>query len=124
MQTTKSTKIIYWISTGLIALFILPGIFFLNSIMAIEGMQHLGMPLWFHWELGIAKFIGALVLILPFFPKRIKEWAYVGLAIDFISAFIGLTAVDGFSGAALFPLVTFALLVASYLTYHKLHPSN
>jgi hypothetical protein len=40
----KTTKIIYWISTGLLALFILPGIFFLNSPMAIEGTQHLGIP--------------------------------------------------------------------------------
>ena len=40
----KRDKIIYWVSTGILALFILPGIFFLNSSMAIEGTKHLGMP--------------------------------------------------------------------------------
>ena len=76
---SKSTKIIYWISTGLLALLILPGIFFLNSPMALEGTRHLGMPHWFHEELGIGKFIGGLILILPMIPARIKEWAYCRL---------------------------------------------
>ncbi|MBB6501996.1 hypothetical protein [Pedobacter cryoconitis] len=40
----KSIKIIYWITTVLLALFILPGIFFMNSPMALEGTRHLGLP--------------------------------------------------------------------------------
>src|ERR1700733_7745355 len=94
-MTLKTTKIVYWITTGLLALFILPGIFFLNKEFAIEGTKHLGMPYWFHLELGIAKFIGGLILILPMVPMRLKEWAYVGFGIDAISATIGHLAVDG-----------------------------
>lgn len=116
----KSTKIIYWISTGLIALFIIPGIFFLNSPQATEGIKHLGLPLWFHYELGIGKFIGGLILLIPFFPKRIKEWAYVALGIDMLSAVIGLTNVDGFVPMSFAPLVTFAILLISYISFHKL----
>lgn len=119
-MTIKSTKIIYWISTGLIALFIVPGIFFLNSPQATEGIKHLGLPLWFHYELGIGKFIGGLILLIPFFPKRIKEWAYVALGIDMLSAVIGLTNVDGFVPMSFAPLVTFAILLVSYISFHKL----
>ena len=116
----KRDKIIYWISTGLLALFILPGIFFLNSPIAIEGIKHLGMPYWFHVELGIGKFIGGLILILPMVPPRIKEWAYVAFGIDVISATIGHIAVDGFIVSSLEPLVFLLVLVVSYVYYHKI----
>lgn len=119
-KTMKKDKIIYWTSTGLIALFLIPGIFFLDSPMAIEGTQHLGLPMWFHWELGIAKVIAAILIILPFTPNRIKEWSYVGLGIDFISAFIALVTVDGISAMAFFPLVVFMILAVSYIYHHKL----
>lgn len=116
----KRDKIIYWVSTGLLALFILPGIFFLNSPMAIEGTKHLGMPYWFHVELGIGKFIGGLILILPMVPPRIKEWAYVAFGIDIISATIGHVAVDGFTPVSLEPLIFLLVLVVSYVYYHKI----
>lgn len=117
---TKNNKIIYWVSTALLAAFILPGIFFASSKMALEGTAHLGLPMWFHWELSIGKFIGGLILIFPFFPKRIKEWAYVAFGIDFISAFIALVAVDGASGMWYAPIICLILLIISYITFHKL----
>ena len=117
----KTTKIIYWISTGLLALFILPGIFFLNSPMALEGSRHLGMPHWFHMELGIGKFIGGLILIIPMIPMRIKEWAYVAFGIDTLSATIGIVSVDGFMLASFQPLITFAILLVSYICFHKIY---
>ena len=67
--------------------------------------------------------IGALVLIIPQVPKRVKEWAYVGFAIDFVSAFISLWVVTGFGVMLILPLVFFALLIASYISYHKVHSS-
>jgi len=118
--TTKKNKIIYWISTALLALFILPGIFYANSKMALEGTAHLGLPMWFHWELSIGKFIGGLILILPFFPKRIKEWAYVAFGIDFISAMIATIAVDGAAGMWYAPVICFIFLIISYVTFHRL----
>jgi hypothetical protein len=121
MQPNKKNKIIYWITTGLLAAFIIPGIFFLNSEMALEGTKHMGMPMWFHWELGIAKFIGGIILILPFFPTRLKEWTYVAFGIDFISACIGIIAVDGLHAEAFFPVLMFVILIISYITWHKVY---
>lgn len=119
-MSVKTTKIIYWITTGLLALFILPGIFFLNSEFAIEGTKHLGMPYWFHMELGIGKFIGGLILILPMISMRLKEWAYVAFGIDAISATIGHLAVDGVVAGSFEPVIVLILLIISYVCYHKI----
>jgi uncharacterized membrane protein YphA (DoxX/SURF4 family) len=115
----KSDKIIYWVSTGLLALFILPGIFFLNSPMAKEGTTHLGLPNWFAMEVGIGSFIGGLILIIPMW-KRLKEWAYVALGIVYISALIAHLSVDGVQAGSFMPLVTLAILLVSYIYYHKI----
>ena len=120
IMTQKTAKILFWISTGLLALFIIPGIFFMNTEMAIQGTLHLGIPEWLRWEVGIGHVIGAVILIIPVFGKRIKEWAYVALGIEYISAFIGHAYVDGFTGDTFFPLVIFAVLVLSYISYHKM----
>ena len=52
--------------------------------------------------------------------KRIKEWAYVGCGIKYISALIGHLAVDGPVAVSFSPLVIFGLLLISYFTYHQL----
>jgi VIT1/CCC1 family predicted Fe2+/Mn2+ transporter len=71
-------------------------------------------------ELGIAKFIGGLILILPIIPARLKEWAYVAFGIDFLSAMIGNVSVDGFVLSSFAPLIWFAILLVSYSCYHKM----
>lgn len=120
----KSIKVAYWVSTGLLALFILPGIFFINSPEAQEGTKHLGIPTWLAMEIGIGHFIGGLILILPFIGKRIKEWAYVAIGIKYISALIGHLVVDGLIAMSFAPLVVFGLLLISYITYHQLLKFN
>lgn len=116
----RTTKIIYWITTSLIALFEISGAFFMNSEAAREGMRHLQLPQWLAWEVGIGHVIGGILLIIPIAP-RIKEWTYVAFGIDFLSAVIGYTSIDGFGATAAAPLVFFMLLVISYVTYHKIH---
>ncbi len=115
----KTTNILYWISTTLIALMIaFAGImYFANPEIAL-GFQHLGFPDFFRQELGIAKLIAAAILLLPMVPLWIKEWAYAGLAITFISALIAHAAVDGIATAGA-PMVSLALLVVSYVYLHK-----
>lgn len=121
MKTTniKRDKIIFWIPTALLALFELSGAFFMNSQMAIDGMHHLGLPDWFRWEVSIGHLIGGILLVIPV-HKRIKEWMYVAFAIDFISAFIAYASIDGLVFNTFSPLINFALLIISYVYYHKL----
>jgi uncharacterized membrane protein YphA (DoxX/SURF4 family) len=115
----KTNKIIYWISTALISLFEISGAFFMNSAAAIEGTRHLGLPEWFRWEVSIGHIIGGILLIVPL-NKRIKEWTYVAFGIDFISAFIAYVSVDGWTANTFSPLIMFALLVVSYIYYHRI----
>ncbi|UAY56594.1 DoxX family protein [Arachidicoccus terrestris] len=119
----KSTKITYWVTTLIIALFELSGAFFINSEIAKAGTRHLMLPEWFRWEVSIGHIIGGILLIVPV-SKRIKEWTYVAFGIDFISAFIAYAAVDGWTASLFSPLLFMALLVVSYITYHKLHDNN
>jgi hypothetical protein len=63
-------------------------------------------------------------LVIPQIPKRVKEWAYTGFAFDFIFASISHGAVDGINGQTFFPFVVLAILIVSYVYYHKLNTQN
>jgi len=117
----KKDKIIYWISTSLIFLWegVIPGLTS-HTDLAKQGISHLGYPDYFRVELAVFKVLGALALILPMVPARVKEWAYAGFAIVLISACVSHTAVDGLNGQAFFPLIILAILVVSYVYYHKI----
>lgn len=117
----KATKIIFWISTGLIFLFegVMPALFSQKK-ESIEGFTHLGYPVYFITVLTVFKVLGALALIIPQVPKRVKEWAYAGFAFDFICASVSYLIVDGFGFFAIFPLIVLAVLMISYVCYHKM----
>ena len=117
----KKNKIIFWTATILIFLFegVLPA-FTSQTEMAKEGIRHLGYPAYFGVMLTVFKVLGALVLLIPQVPGRIKEWAYAGFAIDFIGAAVSLWVVDGPGAEAFFPLIVLLVLVVSYIYYHKL----
>jgi hypothetical protein len=116
----KKNNLIYWISTSIIFLF--DGVlsaFTSQSEMAKEGIRHLGYPAYFGVALAVFHVAGALILIIPNIPARVKEWAYAGFAFDFIFAFISNLAVTGFNATLLFPVVVLAILIVSYISYHK-----
>lgn len=121
----KTTKIIYWTSTVLIFLFegLMPALFS-QSEEAKQGIAHLGYPAYFGIALTIFKVAGSICLILPMIPARIKEWAYACFAVEFLFASISHTAVDGFGGQSIFPLIVLIVLILSYRSYHKLHTAD
>jgi hypothetical protein len=92
--------------------------------LAKEGIKHLGYPDYFGTALVVFKVLGALSLILPEIPKKIKEWAYAGFVFDFIFASISHFAVDGMDFQSFFPLIFLGLLILSYRSYHKLNLGN
>jgi hypothetical protein len=121
MKTAKTTSIIYWTTTAIIFLFedVLPALTS-HTELAVEGIRHLGYPDYFRVLLTCFKVIGALALIFPLVSGRFKEWAYAGFAFTFISAFISHWVVDGLNVQTFFPLFILAILITSYLSYHKL----
>jgi hypothetical protein len=88
----------FWIATALFALQIsFTAYAQLRLPQVAEAFTHLGFPGYFRVELSWAKFVGALVLLVPMAPARLKEWAYAGFAITLVSALIAHFAVgDGF----------------------------
>lgn len=122
MKTSKSNKIIFWTATILILLF--EGVMSAltsQTELAKEGLRHLGYPEYFGNALVVFKILGVIALIVPKAPKRIKEWAYAGFIFDFLFASISHFAVDGLGFAAFFPLIILAILMVSYIYYHKMN---
>lgn len=117
----KTTKILFWISTSAIFLFegVMPALYS-QADASKEGFRHLGYPLYAISIITAFKVLGALALIIPQVPTRIKEWAYAGFAIDFIAASASYVMVDGWGGPAAFPLAVLAVLAVSYICYHKM----
>jgi len=109
-------KVAYWGSTGLVAaLSLFAGFAYLSgSPEAVQGFAHVGYPQQLRIMLGIAKPLGAIVLLLPGIPK-VKEWAYAGFSFAWICAVVAhYLAGDGPRAAS--PLVLLVLLVVSYWT--------
>ncbi len=118
----KKHKIIFWLTTGVI--FIFEGVlvaFTYSSEMSVQGIMSLGYPRYFVTLLAAFKVLGSLALIISAVPARVKEWAYAGFGIDFISAFISIWVVAGFGTMLILPAVFMVLLVLSYRSYHKLN---
>ncbi len=119
----KTTKIIYWVTTSIICLFASTAIF-MNSEMAIEGTKHVGIPRWLGLEISIGQLIGLVLLIVPAVPARIKEWAYVGFVILYISAVVAHVAINDPLGNTIMAMVFFGLLLVSYTSFHKLQKAK
>jgi len=117
----KTEKIIYWVSTGLLSLMMLfAGFSYFTSPMAKTGFEHLGFPDYFRIELGTAKILGVIALLIPMIPAKIKEFAYFGFAITFISAFIAHLSSGDPMKVAINPVIAFIILVVSYVYYSKI----
>jgi len=118
-NTRRMKKIIYWTTTGIVAAIMLLSAlnFSVNKEMS-GAFAHLGLPNWFRVELTVAKILGALALLIPTIPNRIKEFAYFGFAITLISAIIAHSS-SGDGIASLDPLVFLGVLIVSYWYYHK-----
>lgn len=116
---TKNIKIMYWISTTLVSLMMIFSAYsyFANPEVK-QGFQHLGFPDYFRIELAIAKILGAIILLLPT-KSDVKEWAYAGFVITFVSAFIAHTASGDPISNRVGPIVFLLVLALSYFTYHK-----
>lgn len=113
-------RIAYWIVTILTAVLIalsgVPDILMIQE--ALDIFRHLGYPDYLLPFIGVAKILGGIGIVQPWFP-RLKEWAYAGLAFDVIGAFYShLSKGDGLSGW-LPPLIALILIFVSYALYRK-----
>jgi len=109
-------KITYWVSTALVAALSLVAAFgyLSGSPQSVQGFAHVGYPQQLRIILGIAKPLGAIILLVPGLAK-LKEWAYAGFTFAWVSAFVAhYLAKDG--PMAFMPLIPLLLLAISYVT--------
>ena len=117
----KTTKILYWVFTGLFAAFMLSS--GIPDMLVVEDaakyITDLGYPKYIVAFLGVAKILGSIAILIPGFP-RIREWAYAGLFFDLIGATYSAIALTGFQLPILFMILPFGLGALSYFYSHKL----
>lgn len=114
-------KNIYWITTILISAFLLWSAYtYLFSKSTIEGVRDLGFPDHFRMQLAILKIIAVAILLIPQIPMQIKEWAYVGVGLFFLTAIVAHTAHKDPFVITLINLVLVGLLIVSNIYLHKM----
>jgi hypothetical protein len=112
----KSSKIIYWIATGWLAL----GMFstglvqLLHQQKEVDKITRLGYPLYFISLLAVWKLLGVVAVLLPGLP-RLKEWAYAGFFFAMTGAAISHIVV-GNSLTEILP--SLLLLLLSWLSWY------
>jgi hypothetical protein len=113
--TENSRRIAYWGATGLLCLGMLAGGSgqLLRASFNVNGMLHLGYPLYVLTIVGFWKLCGVVVLLAPGLPL-LKEWAYAGFILLLTSATAShIASGDGVSGW-IAPFVFACLAVASW----------
>ena len=125
MINNKTIQILFWATTTFIFLFegVMPGLTGFSQFSK-DSIKALGYPEYFVYELVFFKVLGAFALIVPQVPNRIKEWAYAGFGIVFVSAAFSHLMTDGIPGFIILPLVLLFLLIVSYICKEKLRKIN
>jgi uncharacterized membrane protein YphA (DoxX/SURF4 family) len=119
MNKAKIKTIAYWVTTILGPFsFVIGGTLYLTQDQQVlTNFAHLGFPLYLTYFMGVCKFLGAIVTVIPGVP-RLKEWAYAGFFFELSSGVVSHIAVgDPFVGGetpAIAPLVFLLLVMASW----------
>ena len=111
----KMKAIGYWTTTAILAFALLSGgaAQLAHKPETLEGMMHLGYPLYFVTILGFWKVLGAIALLAPRFP-RLKEWAYAGIFFEMTGAAASHAACGDAAWHVIVTLIFAVLTVASW----------
>jgi hypothetical protein len=122
-MTTKSTNLIYWVSTILFS-----GLMIFSAAGGIEPTQQtiqifhdwLGYPIYFIQFISVAKLLGSIAILIPGLNKTLKEWAYAGLFFDLAGAvYSGVASAGKFDPMILTMLAWIIPGIVSYIFWHK-----
>lgn len=115
VSSPRGLTIAFWIITSLLALVLISGGLaqLLHRPENVEGMRHLGYPLYMCTILGFWKILGGIAILVPGFP-RVKEWAYAGIFFELTGASASQAACGDSFAHILWPLFFAALAVLSW----------
>ncbi len=80
--------------------------------LTYPGTLRMGYPPYFILSLGVAKILGAVVLLIPNL-KQLREWAFAGFTFDVIFAFISSLYIDSYADW-LKAVIAFCLVLLTY----------
>ena len=118
-MSDKTTKIIFWVSTGLLALMFVGGAMgsFFDFENTLKEFTALGFPSFIIYPLAILKVLGAIA-ILSRLSSVLQYLAYAGIFYDILLAFgAHLSISDGEAFGTLIPL---ALCIVSFFFARKM----
>jgi len=122
-RKSRNDDVIYWTTTGIVcAVMVYSAINFNlpNPLGPMKGaFKHLGLPDYFRIELTVAKALGVLAVLVPMVPRKVKEFAYFGFGLTFISAGIAHFATGDPFFFVIDPLIFFGVLIVSYVYFEK-----
>ena len=124
LLSTQSTlymiKTIYWTTTSLISLILSWSAYtyFFNQA-TIAGVRALGFPDFFRIQLAVLKILAVIILLIPLFPAQLKEWAYAGVGLFFVTAIVAHAVHKDPIYISLINVLFIGLLVLSYMYWHK-----
>jgi hypothetical protein len=105
-------RVLYWLSTILLAIWLLLGAGYdLSHAGAI--LRTLGYPDYLNNILGVAKLLAVPALFYPRWPT-LREWAYAGVTFDGLGAFFSHVAVHDTAISTIAPLVFLGIAATSY----------
>ena len=110
----KTSKVIYWISTGFVLLLVGAGSFadLLRIDPIRESFQHIGFPEYMMPFFGIVKLLGSIGILLPA-RKVLKEWSYAGIVFYFIGAnYVHIAIGDGLDKIILTLFILFVVAIS------------
>ncbi|MBL7738792.1 MAG: DoxX family protein [Chitinophagaceae bacterium] len=117
----KKLNILYWVITVIFSAYMIftavPNVMVSPDSVSLIS-DTLGYPKYFIPFIGIAKIMGAVVILIPGL-KRLKEWAYAGLFFDLFSATYSIVHTWGLSFDIIFMILPVIFLFASYFLWHK-----
>ena len=119
----KAIKITNYVATGLLSAMLIVGSigYVFNYDFFYESFTSLGYPTYLIYPIAIAKTLAVIAMWVPKMPT-VKEWAYAGLAYDFLLALSAHLNVGHEEYMA--AVLALVILSISYFTYRKLKAQN
>lgn len=116
---SKIYRIVFLISKLILILWMFSGGIsaLIGADFMLEQISKLGYPVYFPTILGIAKIIGALLLLLPV-KNLLKIIAYVGIVFEVVMAFVSYVSV-GLWQDSFPPIMFLAITITSFLMWFK-----
>jgi uncharacterized membrane protein YphA (DoxX/SURF4 family) len=124
-DASRGRVVAYWITTVPVAAeLVVGGVWdLLRTDYVRRVIEHLGYPAYLLTIMGVWKLAGAVVLLIPGFP-RAKQWAYAGAVINYASAVASHAIIGDGLGAIAAPLALLALTIASWALKPSAAQSN